>query len=51
MNILITSVGRRAYLVKYFKEVEGVKEVHVSNSDDLSVAFKYADKSVVSPLI
>ena len=51
MNILLNSVGRRAYLVKYFKDVEGVNEVHVSNSDDLSVAFKYADKSVVSPLI
>ena len=38
-------------MVKYFKEIEGVDEVHVSNSDDLSVAFKYADKSVISPLI
>lgn len=48
---MLTSVGRRAYMVKYFKEIEGVNEVHVSNSDDLSVAFKYADKSVVAPLI
>ena len=52
MNILLTSVGRRAYLVKYFKEVLGeTGEVHVSNSDDLTVAFKYADKSIISPLI
>ncbi len=52
MNILLTSVGRRAYMVKYFKEL--VKEeglVHVCNSDNKSIAFKYADKKVISPLI
>lgn len=52
MNILLTSVGRRAYLVKYFKDVLGAEgQVHVSNSDDLTVAFHYADKSVITPLI
>lgn len=52
MNILLTSVGRRAYLVKYFKDVVGLDgEIHVCNSDDLTVAFQYADKSIVSPLI
>lgn len=52
MNVLLTSVGRRAYMVKYFKEVLGSEgEVHVCNSDDKSIAFKYADKSVISPLI
>ncbi len=52
MNILLTSVGRRAYMVKYFQEVlAGTGEVHVCNSDDLTVAFRYADKSVISPLI
>lgn len=51
MNILLTSVGRRAYMVKYFKDVDGVDEVHVCNSDDKTVAFHYADKSVISPLI
>lgn len=52
MNILLTSVGRRAYMVKYFKEAIGEDgEVHVCNSDDLTVAFHYADHSVVSPLI
>lgn len=52
MNVLLTSVGRRAYMVKYFKEAlsEG-GAVHVCNSDDKSIAFKYADKKVVSPLI
>ncbi len=52
MNILLTSVGRRAYLVKYFKDAVGDDgKVFVSNSDDMTVAFKYADGSVVSPLI
>lgn len=52
MNVLITSVGRRAYMVKYFKEVLGKEgKVHVCNSYDKSIAFKYADEKVVSPLI
>lgn len=52
MNILLTSVGRRAYMVKYFKEALGEGgQVHVCNSDDKTVAFHYADRSVISPLI
>ena len=52
MNVLLTSVGRRAYMVKYFKDALGAGgQVHVCNSDDLTVAFHYADKAVVSPLI
>ncbi len=52
MNILLTSVGRRAYMVKYFQEaLAGNGLVHVCNSDDLTVAFQYADRSVISPLI
>ncbi len=52
MNILLTSIGRRAYMVKYFKEVVGESgQVHVCNSDDKTVAFHYADKSFISPLI
>lgn len=52
MNVLLTSVGRRAYMVKYFKDCVGKDgEVHVCNSDDLTVAFHYADKAVISPLI
>ena len=52
MNVLLTSVGRRAYMVKYFQEVlAGSGEVHVCNSDDLTVAFHYADKCLISPLI
>ena len=52
MNILLTSVGRRAYMVKYFQQaLAGTGFVHVCNSDDKTVAFHYADKSVISPLI
>jgi len=52
MNILLTSVGRRSYLVRYFKEAVGENgEVHVSNSNAITPAFIYADKSVVTPLI
>lgn len=52
MNLLFTSVGRRSYLVKYFKDVLGDKgEVHVANSSAISPAFLVADKAVVTPLI
>lgn len=53
MNILLTSVGRRSYLVNYFKEALGKNggKVHVSNSNAITPAFTCADKSIVSPLI
>ncbi len=52
LNILITSAGRRTYLVEYFKEaLEGCGTVHVSNSTDLSPTFRVADHAVVTPLI
>lgn len=52
MNILLTSVGRRSYLVKYFKEALGENgEVHASNSTAITPAFTCTDKSVVTPLI
>ena len=39
-------------MVKYFKEVLGNDgKVYVCNSDDKSIAFKYADEKVISPLI
>ncbi|GFI41510.1 carbamoyl-phosphate synthase large chain [Thomasclavelia cocleata] len=52
MNILLTSVGRRGYLVQYFKDaLKESGKVYVSNSDEHSPAFKYADEYIVSPLI
>ncbi|MDI2586530.1 ATP-grasp domain-containing protein [Psychrobacillus sp. NEAU-3TGS] len=51
MKILLTSAGRRGYLVKYFKEVLGNEgEVHVANNTD-STAMLYGDMSVITPLI
>ena len=51
MNILLTSVGRRTYLVNYFKHaLKNKGEIHVSNSE-YTLAFNYANKSVITPLI
>lgn len=51
LNILLTSVGRRGYLVEYFKEaLHGIGKVYVSNSEYTS-AFQHADDYVISPLI
>lgn len=52
LNILFTSVGRRSYLVEYFKEaLNGKGSIHVANSSAVSPAFQVADKSIVTPLI
>ena len=51
MNILLTSVGRRTYMVNYFKEaLEGKGLVHATNSVETN-AMKIADKTVLTPLI
>lgn len=51
-NILLTSVGRRAYLVKWFREaLAGAGEVHVVNSDPATPAFASADRAETCPLI
>ncbi len=52
INILFTSVGRRSYLVEYFKTaINGHGMIHVSNSNGDTPAFKAADKCVISPMI
>lgn len=52
VKILLTSAGRRGYLVKYFKDALGGNgEVHVANSSKLCPAFIYADYTVITPLI
>jgi carbamoyl-phosphate synthase large subunit len=44
MNILLTSVGRRSYLVEYFKEALGARgQVICVNSRDSAPARRYAD--------
>lgn len=51
MNILLTSAGRRTYLVKYFKDALGGEgKVHASNSEK-SHALQMADQYFISPLI
>ena len=51
MNILLTSAGRRTYLVDYFKKALGeTGKVHVSNSERCP-AFAAADCWVETPLI
>lgn len=54
MNILLTSAGRRTYLVEYFKEALRMAGepglVHAANSK-VSPAFFAADQTAVTPLI
>lgn len=51
-NILLSSAGRRTYLVEWFREALGGNgEVHVSNSDAAAASLVAADHGVVSPLI
>lgn len=52
MNILITSAGRRGYIIEYFKNALGNDgKIYAGNSDIFSAAFFYADEFVVTPLI
>ena len=51
MNILLTSVGRRTYLIDYFKEVVGkTGKVHASNSI-YTYSLSHADCYVLTPQI
>ncbi|MEH2946850.1 ATP-grasp domain-containing protein [Sporofaciens sp. JLR.KK001] len=52
MNIMLTSAGRRAYMVNYFKNaVKGKGKVYVGNCDENAVSFLYADETVITPYI
>lgn len=50
MNILLTSAGRRAYIVDYFKKCDGIGKVYASNSE-YSIALQRSDGYFISPLI
>lgn len=51
MNILLTSVGRRTYLVQYFKEIiNRTGKVHAANSV-YTYAMSEADNYTITPLI
>lgn len=52
MNLLITSAGRRGYMVQYFKNAVGqAGKVYAGNSDIFAPAFCYADTYVITPPI
>lgn len=51
LNILITSVGRRSYIVNYFKkELEGLGKVHTCNST-YTLGMQAADSYFIAPAI
>lgn len=50
MNLLITSAGRRSYIIDYFKACSGIDNIYASNSE-YSIALKRADKYLITPLI
>lgn len=50
INILLTSAGRRSYIIDYFKATNGIGKVYASNSE-YSIALKKADDFFISPLI
>ena len=51
MNILLSSVGRRSYMVNYFKDaLKGIGLLHAANSTE-TYAMQLADKSIITPLI
>jgi len=52
MNILLTSVGRRGYLVKYFKEALGsAGKVFGADNSPCSPAFAYCDGTAILPRV
>lgn len=51
MNILLTSVGRRSYIVEYFRQaLAGAGVVFAANSE-LTYAVSQADNHIITPLI
>ena len=51
MNILLTSAGRRTYLIDYFKDaMKGIGKVYASNST-YTYSLSHADEYVITPLI
>lgn len=50
MNVLLTSAGRRAYIVDYFKACKDFSKVYASNNK-YTIALKRADDFFITPLI
>jgi len=52
MRVLLSSAGRRGYLVRYFKQAVGdTGEVWGADSSSYAPAFKYCDHSVILPKV
>lgn len=51
MNILLTSAGRRSYLVKYFKDSFKDKGKIFASNSEYTIALQEADGYFISPLI
>lgn len=51
MNILLTSVGRRTYLIKYFQEALGEKGKIFASNSVLTHSLKQADGWIITPNI
>lgn len=52
INILLTSAGRRSYIVDFFKQaIGGNGKVYAANSSIISTALEAADEAIVTPLI
>lgn len=51
MNILLTSAGRRTYLVEYFRKALSGKGLVFASNSEWSPALRCADEGIVSPLI
>lgn len=49
MNILLTSAGRRSYLVKYFKEAIGDDGIIFASNSTFSSALQVSDKQYITP--
>ena len=52
INILLTSAGRRSYMVDFFRQaIGGEGKVYAANSTIISTALEAADEAIVTPLI
>lgn len=51
MNILLTSVGRRSYLVEYFKEAFNAERLIYTSNSEMTYTMKLSDGYFISPLI
>lgn len=50
MNVLLSSAGRRGYMVRFFKEaLAGKGKVFVGNSDEKVSSFVFGDETVITP--